>query len=104
MVTKEKKQKVITIFLYMINLGLLLLSLFGVLMTPFLFDAPGSTESAVAWIMFAFVLSMPIVIIVLSVYSIILFIRKKDMEKALLIAMVPGLYTLFTFIVLRLIG
>ena len=69
----------------------LLASLVIAMGTPFIFDAPGSTEIAALWTIFWGALGLPVVILVTIVLSWVIFLFKRN-GAALLVTLLPLLY------------
>ncbi len=81
----------------------LLASLVIAMGTPFLFDAPGSTEIAALWTLFWGALGLPVVILVTILLSWVIFLFKRN-GAALLVTLLPLLYIGVLAIVYQLQG
>lgn len=79
----KKLATILTIFYVIIGL----LSLPFILMSPMLFDAPGSENNTALWVFFWALITMPLTIVFAIVYSAIR--RDRDNRKACLIYLLP---------------
>ena len=66
----------------------------GAMMSPMIFDAPGSTEHTGTWVFFIAIVSLPVVIIIGQVLSWILFAR-QHYKAALICSLLPLLNLIF---------
>ena len=102
--TGSRKRSGIALGLLTILLILALLaSLVIVMGTPFLFDAPGSTEIAALWTIFWGALGLPVVIAATILLSWVIFLFKRN-GAALLTTLLPLLYLGVLAIVYQLQG
>ncbi len=54
-----------------------------------MFDAPGSTESLFVWVVYLFILSIPVVILISVIISLLLLFKFKLYKKAVLFSLLP---------------
>lgn len=71
-----------------IFLIILIPSIFGAMMSPMMFDAPGSMESNKTWILFGCMAALPILIIIAQIISWIAF-KNQNYNLALKINALP---------------
>ncbi|MES2520637.1 MAG: hypothetical protein V4585_21155 [Bacteroidota bacterium] len=69
--------KTTTIIVNVIMLIGLIPSLFSAMMSPMMFDAPGSDKNTNTWILFSSVISLPILIIITQIISWIAFANQN---------------------------
>ncbi|MDR7857223.1 hypothetical protein [Tissierella sp.] len=90
MTLKENKIiKNITIIINTIFCLIFPLSVVGAIVSPMVFDAPGSTEDFYTNIFFYSTFSMPIVILISVVTSLLFLFRLKSYKKAFLFSLLP---------------
>lgn len=82
--------KTTIIIVNIILLIILIPSLFGAMMSPMMFDAPGSDKSNKTWILFGCMISLPVLIIIAQIISWIAFSR-QNYSLALKINALPAL-------------
>jgi len=87
----RKRSGIVLGLLTVILILALLASLVVVMGTPFIFDAPGSTEIDALWTIFWGALGLPVVILVTIVLSWVIFLFKRN-GAALLATLLPLLY------------
>lgn len=80
-----------------------LVSLLLAMISPMLFDAPGSENKWNLWALFFIIISYPLVYIICLVLSIILY-KKGRSKEALIASIVPGVHCLLLFVALLFIG
>lgn len=91
------------IIVNVIFLVILIPSLFAALMSPFMFDAPGSEKSHKTWILFGCMICLPVLIIIAQVISWIAF-RNQNYNLAFKINALPALNILiigFMFLIIN---
>ena len=76
---------------WVLDVLLLLIGFIGLLMTPLLFDAPGSESSFLVWLNAILISSIPVLTIVLFILSIRKY-RQEDYVKALKLSAFPTFY------------
>lgn len=86
----------------LIFLIILIPSLFGAMMSPMMFDAPGSEKSNKTWILFCCMMALPILIIISQVISWIAY-RNENHNLALKINALPALDVLIIIYMLFII-
>lgn len=102
--TGSRKRSGIALGLLTVLLILALMASLVIAMgTPFIFDAPGSTEIAALWTIFWGALGLPVVILVTIVLSWVIFLFKRN-SAALLATLLPLLYVGALAIVYQLQG
>lgn len=65
------------------------LSVVGAMVSPMAFDAPGSTESFYTWVFFVFTFSIPIVILISVITSLLFLFKLKSYKKAFFFSLLP---------------
>jgi len=88
---KEKFKPLLSIVFTAINSMLLFMSSGAVLMSPMIFDAPGSTEQFFPWMFLSFILMFPVLTIVSLIVSIRQYI-KKNFSKSFMFSILPSIY------------
>jgi hypothetical protein len=68
------------------------------MMSPMMFDSPGSTDSIKTWLFFGFIVALPILIIITQIISWIAF-YKQNYTLALKINSLPALDILLILII-----
>lgn len=68
------------------------------MMSPMMFDSPGSTDSTKTWMFFGLIVALPILIIITQIISWIAF-YKQNYTLALKINVLPALDILLIFII-----
>lgn len=102
--TESRKRSGILLGVITVVLVLLLAaSLLVAMMTPFLFDAPGSTEIAALWTIFWGAIGLPVVFLATILLSWVLFLFKRN-TAALLSTLLPLVYLLILFVIYQLQG
>lgn len=94
----EKIIKIIVYFLWILNLILFAFSCIAGMMSPMMFDAPGSTGSLLMWLAFTLVILVPIITFVMTILSVFIYKKKKLISKSLSFGMVPIVYTLIVIL------
>ena len=92
--------KVITIFINVIFCLAFPFSLIVAMVSPMTFDSPSSTKSFYAWVYFLSALSMPVVILISIITSLIFLIRYKFYKTAFVFSLLPivnFVFILFAF-------
>ena len=87
----RKRSGIVLGILTVLLIAALLLSLVMAMGTPFLFDAPGSTDIPALWTVFWGAIGLPVVILVTIVLSWVLFLFKLNLA-ALLSTALPLVY------------
>ena len=82
--------KTTVIITNIIFLLILIPSLFGAMMSPMMFDAPGSEKSNKTWLLFGCMVALPFLIIIAQIVSWIAFSR-QNYGLALKINVLPAL-------------
>ena len=99
----RKRSGIVLGILTVLLIVILLLSLVAAMGTPFLFDAPGSTDISALWTVFWGAIGLPVVILVTIVLSWVLFLFKLNLAALLAIAL-PLVYLGVLFIIYQLQG
>lgn len=87
---KENKIiKIITIIINSIFCLIFPLSVVAAMVSPMTFDAPGSTESFYAWIFFLSTFSIPIVILISIITSLLFLFKFKSHKIAFTFSLLP---------------
>ena len=81
--------KTTVIVINVIFLIILIPSLFGAMMSPMMFDAPGSEKSNKTWVLFCCMIALPLLIIIAQIISWIAY-RKENHNLALKINALPA--------------
>lgn len=87
-----KQSKSIKIIIIIIDIMFCLifpLSVVGAIVSPMTFDAPGSTENFYNWVFFLTAFSIPIVILISVITSLLFLFKLKSYKKALLFSLLP---------------
>lgn len=82
--------KTTIIIVNIILLVILIPSIFGAMMSPMMFDAPGSEKSTKTWILFSCMAALPILIIIAQIISWIAF-NNQNYNLAFKINALPAL-------------
>jgi pheromone shutdown protein TraB len=78
-------------------------SLMGAIVSPMMFDAPGSNESFSTWVFFLSIFSFPIVILIAIITSLIFLFILKSYKKSLMFSLLP-MVNIITIIFTILVG
>jgi hypothetical protein len=82
--------KTAVIIINVVFLLILIPSVMGAIMSPMMFDAPGSDKSQKTWILFSCMIALPVLIIIAQIFSWIAFFN-QNYKFALSINLLPAI-------------
>jgi hypothetical protein len=81
--------KTTVLIINIILLIILIPSIFGAIMSPMMFDAPGSEKSQKTWILFSCMVALPVLIIIAQIVSWIAY-KNQNFDLAFKINALPA--------------